>query len=1057
MIMHKNYKLFFLLFLILSWFNSSAQLYNFKHFNEEKGLIQSYIYSISQSKDGFLSLSTSDGFVTYEGNKFSTFTTKDSLVDNFINVHFIDSKGVKWIGHYQKGISIYQNSIFSKIEIPDSLSGKVISFAEDQKGNIWFSIQGKGIFYIDRTLTLQYPNFNVLHLAHGLIVDSSGHLLCATDKGLLSFNIEKPKSPLLRYNVEGLEYKDIKLLRKDGLKEGLYWVAVPDVGIYAVEQTLIGFRIVKTITNGLGEMNFLDIYSDHLANLWVSVSGEGLKKIKENPDHTISIQTINRDNQLPNLYIQSIFEDYEYNMWFGTFGAGLIQLPIEEFTFSKPSQKENDITSIFVDKDHNRFIGTTKGVFVNGINKQLNPIFSGLTLALENLQINSVFQDKDGLYWFGSESEGLFTFDIESRKIQNFSKVKNLKNLSINHITQNKEGVLLVGTKNGIYFINKDIGKIDLITTYEGLLHNNVTHIFCDSSNKIWFSSISTPPYYLDGNTFTVLEDVSGLKSFSNNCVTEDKNGNIWISSAGDGVFRYDGNDFKNIRVEDGLLSGFCYSVSTNKNNEIWITHKNGFSKLNIEDFTILTYNKSDGLLFTENNLNANFTDQAGNFWFGTSEGLVKHQFSDLQYKEIEPKIQISGLYFNNVKSSPVSRIKLAYNKYNTRIDFIGVSLSDPSKVNYKYRLLGLDTVWKYTDKQDVEYSKLTEGKYVFQVYANNKNEIWNSTPAEVAFEIGNPYWKEIWFWLISIVGIIGTIYFFTIYRIKRLLKTKLILEEKVEIKTQQLREEKEEVEKIKVILQNQNKDITDSIYYAKRIQLALLPLKDDLISAFSDTFIFSRSKDIVSGDFFWFSETKDAYIVAVVDCTGHGVPGAFMSLIGSTILNEIVHNRGINSPAEILSNLNEELIYVLSQKSENYSVQDGMDVSICNINKNKTKMQFSSAARPMYYVRDGELNFIKQKAFSIGRVHDHMSNVYADLQIDLQKGDMFYLFSDGFVDQFDKNDKKKFGSQRLKKLCVEISEKSASQQYEIVENTFYEWKGETEQIDDVTLLGLKI
>lgn len=181
------------------------------------------------------------------------------------------------------------------------------------------------------------------------------------------------------------------------------------------------------------------------------------------------------------------------------------------------------------------------------------------------------------------------------------------------------------------------------------------------------------------------------------------------------------------------------------------------------------------------------------------------------------------------------------------------------------------------------------------------------------------------------------------------------------------------------------------------------------------------------------------------------------MSIIGSTILTDIVIDKKITSPGEILTQLNNNIIKLLKQDTEGSSSRDGMDVSISCINKLKTKMQYSSASRPMYYVRDGILNEVNLKNFSIGGSYEEYNKDFSAIEIDLLPNDVFFLFTDGYADQFDKEDQRKFSSKRLKNLFLEISKLDSSQQDKIINSTFEDWKGDKNQIDDVTVVGFRI
>lgn len=1052
------------LLILISFFLSKyffGQVYDFNIYTEDNGLAQNYIYSISQSSDGFLYLSTGNGFVAYEGNKFKTYTTNDSLSENFVNTHYIDSRKTIWLGHYQSGISYLKKGVIKKIKKTEELGSKIVSFAEDANKNIWFVVQGKGVYYIDTTFTLKGPVFTEDSAINCIKFDNSGNLLCGSNYGLSWYDIKNIKKPKLI--AEGKEFKDknVTLIIRDYQNASIFWLAIPGEGVYGVKLKSKRISKISGITNELSSdaKNILSIYSDHETNLWISLANEGLKKIVFPPGNNkdkYAVTTISKENGLSSNYIQTIFEDFEYNMWFGTFGNGLIEMPVYKFNFYKP-EFSSDIKSILIDSTNFIWLGSTVGLIKYVPENKSQSVLYDAKNGFVKDQVNALLRDKNGKIWVGTELNGVFKLDVATTKFENFSKKNNLASISINCIAQTKSGTIIIGTKDGVYFINPETNKTDLLTTAEGLLHNNVRYIFCDSKNRIWFCSDGTPPYFLQNDEITVLRDIAELKSYSINSVSEDLRGLIWISTNGDGVFTYDGKKTQNFRVENGLISNFCYSAVVNYNNDVWVTHKNGMSRIKGIKHQITSYKKNDGLLFTNNNVNAAVSDLKGNLWFGNEEGLVLYNTKRNNITVAEPKTQILSLSFNGKPYNIDEPIRLPYSTYTAKIEYIGISLTDASKVLYKYRLLGLDSTWRTSDERILEFPKIADGKYTFQVLSTNRDGVWNTKPTEIAFEIALPLWKHIWFWLVLIVIVGALVYLFIKSRIKGLLRIKQKLESTVKEKTYQLQIEKEQLESIKVILEEKNKDITDSINYAKRIQESLLPTKESFISCFPKSFIFFKPRDIVSGDFYWFAETEKSYIVAAVDCTGHGIPGAFMSIIGTTILTDIVIDKKITAPSEILNQLNANITKLLKQDAAGSSSRDGMDVSICTINKEKTKMLYSSASRPMYYVRDGILNEINLRSFSIGGSYEDYEKTFTEVELDILPDDVYYLFTDGYADQFDKNDLKKFSAKKLKNLFTEIADKDSQTQHDVLEQTLYDWKGNCKQIDDITVIGVKI
>jgi serine phosphatase RsbU (regulator of sigma subunit) len=254
--------------------------------------------------------------------------------------------------------------------------------------------------------------------------------------------------------------------------------------------------------------------------------------------------------------------------------------------------------------------------------------------------------------------------------------------------------------------------------------------------------------------------------------------------------------------------------------------------------------------------------------------------------------------------------------------------------------------------------------------------------------------------------------------------------------------------------VRQQKKDIDDSIHYASRIQTAVLPSADVLDDYVQDHFILFKPRDVVSGDFYWMKEKDDKLVLVAADCTGHGVPGAFMSMLGVSFLNEIVNKAEVIAANTILDELRYLVKSTLSHSKEQKA--DGMDISLVIIDKQKMKMQFAGAYNHLYLFRDKELQVTKADRMPIGN-YVGKEKPFTNHELDLKKGDTFYLLSDGFPDQFDEYSKKKFSIKRLKEVFSEIHTKPMDEQKEFLDDTFYKWKGNHWQMDDVLITGVKI
>lgn len=264
------------------------------------------------------------------------------------------------------------------------------------------------------------------------------------------------------------------------------------------------------------------------------------------------------------------------------------------------------------------------------------------------------------------------------------------------------------------------------------------------------------------------------------------------------------------------------------------------------------------------------------------------------------------------------------------------------------------------------------------------------------------------------------------------------------------------EQQKQKEEIENQKNDMLESIRYAKRIQRTILPDKKAMDDVFNEYFIVFKPKDVVSGDFYWFNQNVNKAFVAVVDCTGHGVPGAFMSLIGYNLLNQIVLQKGIYKPGEILTELHIQVRATLKQDAADSKSRDGMDVCLVVVDKYDDKFEYAGANRPLLMLKGDEIIEIKPTKCSIGGEQMEEERIFQNNEFEYESGDCIYLFSDGMVDQFGGPDFKKFSTKRLKQIIIENKHEPMSVQRALFNIVWKDWKGDEEQTDDVTMIAIK-
>lgn len=401
----------------------------------------------------------------------------------------------------------------------------------------------------------------------------------------------------------------------------------------------------------------------------------------------------------------------------------------------------------------------------------------------------------------------------------------------------------------------------------------------------------------------------------------------------------------------------------------------------------------------------------------------------------------------------------------------IKFGLSDGSSGLYRYKLVGLDNMWsKLSLKDEVSYFNLPPGEYIFVVQFYENGTIKNQLKTN--FEIVQSSNSKIIAYITSFL--IYTLIFSVFYnfRTARIKKTQKILEQTVKERTAEIVLQKDEISLQKHIVEEKHREISDSINYAKRIQSALLTSQAYWDAISPDNFVIWRPKDVVSGDFHWAYQitignkhlmtSQEIAVWCAADCTGHGVPGAFMSMLGMSFLNEIVIENVNLKPADILNKLRKKIIQALEHGGTgNMEQKDGMDMALCVWHKNTNVLEYAGANNPVWIMRPikdtraHEIIELKANRMPVG--YHYNAKDFTDLKFQLQKGDAIYAFTDGFVDQFGGPDGKKYKSKKFKEMLLSIQHLNMKDQALMINKEFNDWRGKHEQIDDLCLVGLKI
>ncbi|MBN1597920.1 MAG: SpoIIE family protein phosphatase [Bacteroidales bacterium] len=1039
----------FILLLIST--DSFSQNSHFRNFSSTEGLCHPFVYGVSQDKNGFIWIGTGEGLCRYDGIDFTPGSNLDSLPVDVVNVSYADSLDNLWFGFNNGMVCSYGGNYFIKHAFKKDISTSVTGIAQDIVGNVIIATQNMGTFKLNEQeeLVPTVPSFKDKLIS---TIHSAGNkLLIGTHTGLLLYDLNNENDTLPR-EIEELSYITVQVI-SDAYSNNSYWVGTEDAGLFLV-QLFKDSVDVKNVGDeeGLGYENVQDVMFDSDSNLWIATYTSGLLKCRMSESEPWEIEKIEKYNTKTGFssnFVKSVFEDREGNLWIGTYGGGVTLQTNLAFDFKNYEEYgiSRNIVSLALNKNLLWLGGENNILQFDKLNNKYYLYTTGNGLPQD--LITSLYY-RDGNLWAGTSSNGIYILKEGSKKFTRFFSSSSSISNSINYITGDADNIY-VATKDGIYIINKDSNQQIHYNTINGLPHNDIEHLFLDSENRLFFATRTNGIYEINVRGEVEEYFTVGKYELDFNSIAQDKKGNIWVSTNGQGVFLLLADSVMNITVRDGLKSNYCYSLVAADSLYIWVGHRLGLSRININNLSVTVFDSDNGIT-GDCNLNAAKLATNKVLYFGTTDGLVTYDIREGLAKKVDPKTNIVRILISDKEYDPNKPIVLPYGAYKLQIDYIGLNYADPEAVTYQYKLEGYDLGWSQkTNSRSVIYPRIEDGNYTFLLKSFGTEGDTLQTPIDLKIRIKLPVWKTWWFISMSVIILVLIVIVIIKYRERRQKQLQEYLEQRLDERTREVVEQKEEIE-IK------NRDITDSINYAQRIQTSILPPIKRLQKNFSGSFIFYQPRDIVSGDFYWFDRiNNNKFVIVCADSTGHGVPGAFMSMIGTTLIKDISMRDGVNAPSDMLRELDHELRSTLNQNIEAEQSNDGMDIIVCEIDVKTNYLRYASAMRPMIVYKGGEQIYIKGSRSSVGGHYDKEDKNFKDEGIQLDKGDLIYMFSDGYPDQFGGPIGKKFKMVRLKNLLKDIYQKPMEEQYEYVKSTFNLWKEDFEQVDDVLFMGIKI
>lgn len=814
-----------------------------------------------------------------------------------------------------------------------------------------------------------------------------------------------------------------------------------------------GNFLINTLNNGLFEFNSTQELKNH----------------------------IKRSHGLQNEKIAGVFEDEHNQIWCATFnGISLIDLSSDISFAYEGDQYFGPIQDI--DRlGSELFLATVGGLFVADLSDSI-PSFK---------QIEEITSECFDLNPFGNSM--LICSNVIHQYVNNkLVKVSDMRARTAHHLSNNPNRIIAGGVGGvGIYEHNVNNNTWSEVLRYKDFPTEIYDIDQISNSHEFWAVTLTHGLYKLRFNedfskmTYKHIEDTAFNSSGQISMINY---GGKTLFSHNQKLFQYDPSSgkFEQSNYLKALGGRNLYKFRT-RDDHIWMTNGSWASHFFDNYLDTITFRNLD-----IGDVPAIFPDKHGSCWLGGTNALVYYENTENNKAEqfhcnIRRIIQgdstiFNGMFTNGDAWSFNQTEVPSFNfKFNSLEFYFSSTWYIDDNIDYSYQLEGYDPAFsKWSSEIKKEYTNLPSGSYEFKVKAKNKHGE-ESTVATYKFVILPPWYQTWWAYTIFvIIGVllIGLVVFWYSRKLRRekITLEKIVQERTAEldIKNRRLEENNNEIRVQKALVDEKNKDITDSILYAQKIQSAILTSKTYLDKIFTDHFLIYRPKDILSGDFYWAyhlqKDGQDKLIWLAADCTGHGVPGSLMSMLGHSFINESVIENGESDPGKILEFLREHIINTLS--SDNAAItRDGMDIAICVYDKTTQELTYSGAKNPLWIVRgEGEPadNYHRK---IMGDQHvlyewrgDSQPVGYSEVQkpfnvttIRLEKNDLILTFTDGFADQFGGKKNKKMQQKNFKNQLLKHADKSPLEIGEALEDFFINWMGNETQIDDVCVFGVRV
>lgn len=1044
------------------------RLFNCMRYTTKDGLVSNNIKTLSSSHDGLIWIGTDDGVNMFDGYSFKEFLPTLSGEKRLNGKNICDIKeltnGNIIMATSDGGVSVYdrfsdmfksewefetptENLDFSHAygmcrlgdDVYVSFNGFIVCFNLKTRSNTYIKMNERPKYTgvkLDRTkmvvvddnrhivtilgktrigvIDSKYNTLKEIVLRDKLYINDicpvdSSSVYLATTKGLYIYNIIEKKITRLYY------FSNVSVEAITRNPYGSYWIAYNNKELAKWISNSNSVRPVRFSNSYLNNQSVVrEMVEADDGILWIATNNAGLIKADTK---RAKIYTYDIKCDLPSNYItHDIFAASKLRVWAAIGNDGIAEINLQDSTLRHIKVPHRNVYSVLRRLNGELLIGTTRGLMRHDPETDMFtniPFPESMTDSLDRIIVNEMCEDCLGNIWLATQV-GMYSYNGVSIN----SACDDNSIVDFTSVYEDKDGRIWAGSRTGGYVKEHSNSCFERVKLLDDSL---------DVTNTV-FS-------FADIDSAVVIGTSNGIRFF-------DKKLNCVIPTVLD-------EKFENIAI---------YSIVNDGNGVLWLSSNRGVYYYKMATNEIHLFNNYDGLSFLGNECRK-FSTAAGRIFFGHASLVNTIRPNEVLFNTRSAKSIVTYVKYGQADEA-TSATMVNDSVFETRFMVngslkIGIASSDfttPSRNEFKYRVD--DGAWfKLHNSNEIHLPGYLPQMIKVEILSSNSDKIWGKEITTIYIHLVPPMWMSapaIIFYVIMFLAIVWLLLDLRFRNINRKIK-------RVEGEARA----KKVVEAQRNRLAKIHKDQTDSINYAKRIQDAIMSKEESVSRRFSKIFVFYKPKDIVSGDFYSFYYRDNKTFIIDADCTGHGVPGAFLSILGIEHLYNIIMKQKIDDAGQILTQLHRDLHEtVFKNESQNEEFNEGMDLSISVVYHNEKKINFAGAMNDLYLIRNNEITSYRGSRHSIGTnvsiAGEEDRFVYESQTVECQSGDIFYMFSDGFVDQFGGPEQKKFKHRRFKQMLLNIHKLPARDQRMILNQKHNEWKQQNEQTDDISVIGFE-